>query len=549
MPRAQFGRCGRPLSERSCSRNRSIRKAGYALGGARGSNKALDGISGRRSLARSVCLRLAAFFVNSVDYAILAIYLLAVLWAGGRFGSDQRSLKAFFLGGRSIPWWAAACSGIATMVSAIGYLGAPGQAFGSDWTYLQARLAWPVAIVATCVLFIPIFYKLKVFTAYEYLEKRFDLKTRVLASTLFVVLKCFYTAVAIYAPSLVVAEMTGLPLAGICLGIGALTTLYTTVGGMRAVIWTDTLQFVVLLAGLVIACVTAVGHVDGGLREIFLVAHAEGKLRFLDWSMSLETDFTVWSGLIGGTFFLLSQYAVDQAELQRFLTTASVRDSTRALVSTMVFTSIYGLIVFFIGTALYVLYSQHPGHAAMTMDPDRVFPMFILERIPTGFRSLLIAGVFAASMSTVSSILNSLATVAVRDVIEPLLKIKGSVRMARRATVIFGCVTTIISLYARSFGTILVAQGKIRNFFGGSLVGVFLLGLLCPRVNGSAAFWSMVSSFLATALLAFATDVSWMWYSAFATLVAFITGLGLSRVSEHPDEADLVGLVWRKRNV
>ena len=174
--------------------------------------------------------------MNLVDYGILVAYLLGVLWVGGRLGSKQGSLTAFFLGGRSIPWWAAACSGIATMVSAIGYLGAPGQAFGSDWTYLQARLAWPIAIAVTCVIFIPIFYRLEVFTAYEYLERRFDLKTRVLASTIFILLKCFYTGVAIYAPSLVVAEMTGLPTTWICLGIEVLTALYTTTGGMRAVI-------------------------------------------------------------------------------------------------------------------------------------------------------------------------------------------------------------------------------------------------------------------------------------------------------------------------
>ena len=431
------------------------------------------------------------------------------------------------------------------MVSAIGYLGAPGQAFASDWTYLQARLAWPAAILITCILFIPFFYKLEVFTAYEYLEKRFDLRTRLMAAVLFVFLKCFYTAVAIYAPALVVAEMTGLPFAWICLGVGILTTLYTTVGGMRAVIWTDTVQFAVLLAGLVVAYQAVVGSVEGGVGEIVSVAAAEDKLRFLDWSTSWTTEFTVWSGLFGGTFFLLSQYAVDQAELQRFLTTSSVRNSRRALISTMVFTSVYGIIVFFIGTALYVYYLQQPELGGLEMNPDRVFPRFILERFPSGFRGLLIAGVFAASMSTVSSILNSLATVMVRDFYEPLFRREGSVEMARWATLLFGLAATALSVYADSFGTILVAQGKIRNFFGGSLVGVFLLGLLSKRVNGSGAFWSMIASFAATAALSYLTEVSWMWYSAFATVVSFAVGLGYSYATEKPSKAQLDGLVWR----
>ncbi len=485
--------------------------------------------------------------MTPIDYTVLGVYLFLVVWIGGRYGSGQKSLKEFFLGSRTIPWWAAACSGIATMVSAIGYLGGPGQAFASDWTYLQARFAWPIAILITCVLFIPFFYKLEVFTAYEYLEKRFDLKTRLLAAVIFIVLKCFYTAVAIYAPALVVAEMTGLPFGWICLGIGFLTTLYTTHGGMRAVIWTDAIQFGVLLGGLVVAYYAIVARVEGGFSEIVFVAGSEGKFRFLDWSTSFDTEFTVWGGLIGGTFYLLSQYAVDQAELQRFLTTTSVRNSRRALVSTMVFTSLYGVMVFFIGTALYVFHLQHPELGGAAMNSDRVFPRFIVEFLPTGVRGLLIAGVFAASMSTVSSILNSLATVTVRDFYEPLARGKGTVNLARLATVVFGCAATGLSVYAGSFGTILVAQGKIRNFFGGSLVGVFLLGLIFPRVNGNGAFLSMVASFAATAALSALTDVSWLWYSAFATVVSFAAGLGYSYVTERPTDAHLDGLTWQRR--
>ncbi len=483
-----------------------------------------------------------------LDQAVVAAYLIAVLWIGGRLGSSQRSLKAFFLGGRTIPWWAAACSGIATMVSAIGFIGAPSQAFASDWTYLQARLAWPVAIAVACVLFIPIFHRLGIYTAYEYLERRFDRRTRLLAAGVFILLKCGYTAVAIYAPALVVSEMTGLPAVWVCLGIGGLTTLYTCIGGMRAVIWTDTAQFAVLLVGLLAAFYYAITSVDGGFAAIVAEGTAAGKFRLFDWSASLETEFTAWGGLVGGTFFLLSQYVADQAELQRFLTTSSVRGSRRALVSTMVFTSVYGLFVFFIGTALYVHYSHEPTQAAFAMDPDRVFPMFILDHMPSGLRGLLLAGILAAAMSTVSSILNSLATVTVRDMLEPLARGAGSVRLARFATVAFGCLATALSLRADWFGTVLIAQGKIRNFFGGSLVGVFLLGLLNPRANARGAFWSIVVSFAATSALATATEVSWMWYGAFAAAVSYAVGTGVSKGSAPPGSDQLHGLVWWRRN-
>ncbi len=484
--------------------------------------------------------------MTGLDYAVVVCYVCAVVWIGGRLGSRQKSLKGFFLGGRTIPWWAAACSGIATMVSAIGFIGAPSQAFASDWTYLQSRLAWPVAILIACVFFIPFFHRLELYTAYEYLERRFDRRTRLIAAGVFTLLKCGYTAVAIYAPALVISEMTALPVAWICLGMGGLTTAYTCVGGIRAVIWTDTAQFAVLLGGLLAAFYYAVSSVDGGLATIVSEGAAEGKFRFLDWSSSLETEFTAWGGLIGGTFFLLSQYVVDQAELQRFLTTSSLQGSRRALVSTMVFTSIYGLVVFFIGTALYVHYSHQPSQAAFEMDPDRVFPMFILENLPAGLRGLLLAGILAAAMSTVSSILNSLATVTVRDILEPFARETGSVRLARWATLAFGCLTTALSLRAELFGTVLIAQGKIRNFFGGSLVGVFLLGLLNPRANSSGAFWSIVISFAATAVLATATDVSWMWYSVFSAGVSYVVGVAVSKTGATPSSERLDGLVWNR---
>ncbi len=198
----------------------------------------------------------------------------------------------------------------------------------------------------------------------------------------------------------------------------------------------------------------------------------------------------------------------------------------------MVFTSLYGVVVVFIGTALFVFYLQHPEQGGLGINPDRVFPKFIIERFPIGLRGLLIAGVFAAAMSTVSSVLNSLATVTVRDFYEPLFRAPGSVKLARSATLVFGFGATLLSLYAESFGTILVGSGKIRNFFGGSLIGVFLLGMLAPSVNGAGAFLGIVTSLAATAALSYMTNVFWMWYGAFATAVSVVVGLAYSYGTE-----------------
>ena len=477
------------------------------------------------------------------DYAALGLYLAAMVGLGVAL-RGQKSLKEFFLGGNRIPWWAAAFSGIATMMSAVGYLGAPGQAYGGDWTYLQMRVAAPGVLLIACFVVLPFFYKLQVYTAYEYLERRFDRRTRLITASLFVLLKLFYAGVAIYAPALIVAEMTQLPFWTIVVGIGLLTTAYTAAGGIRAVIWTDSVQLFVLLGGMTAGLWFVLGEVDGGFDAVVRTASEAGKLRFFDWSTDLTTEFTVWGSLIGGSFYLLSLYVADQSEVQRFLTTPSLSGSRWALGSSLVVNMVYGVVLFFIGTALWVVHQQQPPAEAVAA--DQAFPRFILEAFPAGWKGLLVAGVFAAAMSTLSSIFNSLATVSLRDFYQPLTGREGSVRMARAATVAFGLAATAVSLYADSFGQVLVGAGKIRNFFGGSLAGVFLLGILVPRATARGAFWGLLAGFAAVSVVGTYSDASWMWHSAVAGCVTIGAGWLVSLSDPAPHAASLRGLVWRR---
>ena len=479
------------------------------------------------------------------DQIVLLGYLALIIGLGVAF-RGQKSLKEFFLGGNRIPWQAAAMSGIATMLSAVGYIGAPGQAYGGDWTYLQLRVAYPGALLIAWFFFLPFFYKLHVYSAYEYLELRFDRKTRLLAATLFVFLKLFYAGVGIYAPALIVVEMTGLPFWAVVAAIGLLTTAYTTMGGIRAVIWTDAAQFFVLTGGLFAALWFVLDKVDGGLVGAVNGALAADKLKFWNFSPDFHTEFTVWGAFFGGTFLLLSQYAADQSEVQRFLTTKDLRGSRLALGWSLGINALYGIILFFIGTALWVYHQQSPP-PGLAPAPDQAFPRFILEEFPNGWRGLLIAGVFAAAMSTISSVLNSLATVFLRDFYRPILGRDGSVKLARQMTVVFGLAATGISLYTDSFGDILVAAGKIRNFFGGSLVGAFLLGIFFRRANGFGAFWGIVAGFAAVAALGSATNVSWLWYSVISTVVSVGVGLWLSGSAPAPAAEQLNGLTWSDR--
>jgi SSS family solute:Na+ symporter len=465
--------------------------------------------------------------VLKFDLLVLVFYFAAVLGVGFLFSGKHKTLREFLLANRSMPWWAASLSGIATMLSAIGFLGAPGQAYAGDWRYLQLRLAVPGAILISTLIILPVFYRSGIYTAYEYLQNRFDKKTRLLGATVFSLLKLFYCGVAIFAPALVVTALTGWPIWSVILGIGALTTLYTTVGGIRAVIWTDALQMVVLTFGLFAALWVVSVKVGGGLPEIIQVAQENGKLHLFDFSLSPFTEFTFWGGLIGGTFFLVSQYAVDQAEIQRFLTTRSIRGCQAAMIWSLGINAIFGVLLFLVGTALWVFYFSKP-EAMAGVPADGVFPKFILEEFPTGLRGLLIAGVFAAAMSTISSIFNSLATVFVRDLWPSSEEGEDSVRRAQWATLGFGLAATLIALNADSFGNILVGAGKIRSFFGGVIVGIFMLGMLNKKANGNGAFLGALAGFGSVLAVSVFTEVSWLWYCLLSAAVTYAAGVILS---------------------
>ena len=482
--------------------------------------------------------------MTGLDYTILITYIGAIVFLGSVFSKGQTSLKEFFLASKNIPWWAAACSGIATMTSAISYLGGPGQAFKADFTFLQYRVATPLAIAIVCLVLVPLFYRLDLFSVYEYLERRFDSRVRILASGLFVLLKCFYLAIVIYASSLIVVEMTGLSLIWIIPMIGLTTTLYTMLGGMRAVIWTDTLQLVLLLGGLVAAFYMIVTQVDGGVAGVLQVANSQNKLRFFDFSFTILNTVTFWGGLMGGAFFMLSQYGVDQAELQRFLTTTSIRKSQLAMTSSMLFSTGLGFFQFFIGSSLFVFYSQFPEKGGLGINPDRVFPKFIIEELPTGLTGLLVAGVFAAAMSTISSVLNSLTTVSLSDIYGRITRRSASIRLARAVTIALGFLTAFLAFYADRLGTILEAGASITNLFGGTLVGVYLLGMWTRRANGTGAFVGALVGLIGVLLLSALTPVAWIWYAVFAATLSFGSGLLISLLFAPPPEQKMRGLVY-----
>jgi solute:Na+ symporter, SSS family len=462
--------------------------------------------------------------MTPLDYIVILAYFGATSAIALALAGKQKSLKDFFLGDRNVPWWLAAFSGIATIVSGASYLGGPGVAFKGDYTLLQYRVALPLAIFVLCFVLLPFFYRLQVYSIYEYLGRRFDQRVRLAASGLFVLLKTAYLAIVIYTPSLVLAEVTGVSVLTIVLVTGILTTVYTLTGGLRAVVWTDALQLLVLAGGMGVALFIIMGNVDGGLGGVMAKADEAGKLRFFNFSLALADPYTFVGCVIGGTFLMIAQFGADQTEMQRFLATSSLRRAGYALGSSMVVAAALGFMLFFIGTALFVFYTQHPDKGGIGFDSNRIFAKFIAEEIPSGLTGLMVGAVLAASMSTVSSVLNSLATVTIADLYQRPGRPEATVKLARIVTCAFGLVGTVAACFGGAFGNVLEATMTISNFFGGSLVGVFLLGMLVPRANAAGALAGIAGGLIVVFLVSAFTPVAGMWFGAVSSLSAFAIG-------------------------
>jgi SSS family solute:Na+ symporter len=482
--------------------------------------------------------------VSTLDYAILGVYLGLVAGITSFFAGRQKSLRDYFMGGRSIPWYAAAFSGVATIASATSFLGGPGVAFVGNLQYLQYRLAMPLVLGIICGIILPMFFRLQVYSIYEYLERRFDFRVRLLASGLFLLLKAGYLAICIYAPALVLAEVSGLSINMIVLGVGGVTALYTMIGGIKAVIWTDTMQLGIYLGAIVLVVMLIAQGVDGGMPRVLSIANEQGRLSFFNFSFNLTEPYTFWAGLFGGTVFTVSQFGVDQAEVQRYLTTSNIRQSNIAMISSMIAAALVGFAIFFIGVALFAFYHTHPGKLGEGVTSNQVFPKFIIEELPSGVKGLLVAAILAAAMSTISSILNSMATVTLSDIWPRVASRAPRVAAGRWCTTIFGVLTTGLASFGNEFGNILEASLLVGNLFGGSLVGTFLLGMLVRRVTARGALAGMICGFASALYFWWGTGIAPLWYGVFSMLVVFAVGIVISLFEEPPPD-DKGPLIFR----
>jgi solute:Na+ symporter, SSS family len=466
--------------------------------------------------------------ISPTDLAILVLYLAGITFFGARFRRGQATLRDYFLAGRTAPWWALACSIVATETSALTIISTPGIAYGGNLGFLQVALGYLVARVILCIVLIPQYFQGEFYTAYQLLEKRFGVRMRLAGARVFLVTRALAEGVRISAIGKVVSVAFGTGDRLSVLIVSALTILYTLEGGMRAVIWTDVVQFALYVAGSLVSLIVLLHKIPGGWPQVVQVAAAAGgKLRVFDFTFSLTQSYTFWSGLIGGAFLTMATHGTDQTLVQRLLAARRLRDSNLALITSGVVVFIQFALFLVIGVMLFV-FARVAAVPMPSGDPDRIFPSFIVHEIPAGLAGLVLASIFAMGMSNASGSLNSLAASSVIDLGGASQNAAHPLRLSRGITLMWGIV--LASLGMIRWGPVLVAGLTIASITYGSLLGVFLLGTWIRRANENGALVGMFAGIIAVAAIAILsakkmmTPVAWTWYVLIGTLITFSVG-------------------------
>jgi SSS family transporter len=479
---------------------------------------------------------------GAVNYAVLVLYFLVLLAMGFYFAKREKTTDDFFRAGKRIPWWAAGLSVFGTMLSAITFMAAPAKIYATNWLYVaNVFLLFAIIPIVTRV-FIPFYRRLDVTTAYEYLEKRFNVFARLFGSLAFLLMQFGRLGIVLLLPSIALSVVTGINVY-VCIAVmGVLATVYTVMGGMEAVIWTDVLQVFVLMGGACIALVLLVVNTDGGISGLLSSASSYGKLECVDWSFDFRTA-TIWV-LVLGAPNLLIPYASDQAVLQRYLTTKTEKEAKNGL-WLCVWLGLAALVFWAVGTALWGYYRSHPANLTPALDQtDRIFPWYIVNQLPTGVAGLVIAGVFAASMSSLDSSMNSMSAAVVTDFyrrFSPRATEESSLRLAKWVTALAGLAGTVFALImaGSEIKSLWDTFSKILGLFGGGLAGLFMLGMFTRRATGTGAVIGLFGSAVVLWLVKTQTNLHFFLYGVVGIASCVVIGWLASLATPAVDRDEL----------
>ncbi len=477
---------------------------------------------------------------DSVEFGVsnwlfLILYLIAMLYIGFKYSKSNKTTEDYFVAGHRIPWWAAGLSIYGTQLSAITFMAIPAIVYATDWTLAIGSLMILAIVPLIIKYYLPFFRKLNVVTAYQYLEERFNVEVRTLASGAFMLMQLARMGIVMYLPSIAIASVTGIDIY-LCIAImGVIGTIYTVMGGIEAVIWTDVIQVLVLLGGAIFCIVVAILDVDGGFNEVIQTGIQNDKFKMFHagWDPS---RLVVWVALVSFFFLNLIPYTSDQTVVQRYLTVRDERAAAKSLWTNGLLT-LPGIVVFFgLGTTLFVYYMDHPAVFSSSR-PDELLPYYIVQELPVGVAGIIIAAIFAASMSSLDSSMNSISSAYITDIhsrFVPNTSDQGNLRLAKWLTVMIGVVGTGSAMWiaAANVEYIFDFFQEMLGLFGGGLAGIFILAVFLRRANGNGAIAGLFGSALITWLVRSQTEVTVYLYGAVGVISCVVIGYLVSMISK-----------------
>jgi len=544
--------------------------------------------------------------MRAFDWLVVVAYIGWIVIDGLRRSRNTDKVDGYFLASRSLPWWAVGLSVMATQMSAVTICCTTGQGYLSGLRFVQFYFGLPLAMVILSLTVVPFFTRARVYTAYEYLERRFDVRVRSLASFLFLAGRALALGVTLSAPSVVMSAVLGWTLPVTVLVICVPMILYTTIGGVQAVAWTDVKQMFIVVGCMSMAVAILLygilQHV--GLGHAMHLAGATGRLSAIDFSFSLSERYTFWSGMIGGLFLMLSYFGCDQSQVQRYLTAKSIDEARQSLLMSAYVKIPLQLLILAAGVLVFVYYlfqtppmlfnrayeaqvaaGPYAGQytalqqrfdaeiavrkdAAERYDRDAflasdgrvkdiraravgvvkeatgdqtyndvnyVFPTFIITTLPIGLLGLMIAAIFAAAMSASGGELNALATATIIDFYRRLFVREASdahyLLVSKLATIAWGLVACVVAMRAANQGSLIEVVNRYGSFFYGSLLGVFILGILTKRATATGAFWGLLAGMAAVLVVAFQMPwIEFLWHNLIGAIVVVSVGLVISLV-------------------
>ncbi len=511
--------------------------------------------------------RLQAATVTSVkrrfvflDYAIMAVYLGGLVWIGAYFSRKEKGTEDFFLGGRKVPWWAAGLSIYATGTSAISFMAIPAKTYATDWLYFIGMSIFPFfTVTIAAFVFIPLLRELNLTTVMEYFEMRFGRSVRLLMSSITVLGQVAgRMSITLLLPSIALTAVTGMDIYTCILVMGLMATIYTVLGGINAVIWTDVVQVFVLFGGALLSIVLVLMHVDGGVVTVGSLALEDNKLDLTNWSWDFTTA-TMWVMFIWAISDVFGK-GLGQEGLQRAFSTKGVKEARRSMITCAVVALPAGFLFYGIGTALYAFYHQFPEYLDPTLQTDAIFPLFIAQQLPAGIAGLVISALFAASMSTLDTAMNTSATIVTRDFYS--IWRKGShdreqLILAKTVTVFCGVFGTGVALYMASFenlGSLWDLFGILLGVIGGGLGGVGFLALCTTRANTAGTLTGAAVTAVSMIVIQRYTPVHFFTYGTVSLVIGSSTGYLFSLLyglfPRWRQQKDLTGLtLWTRRKV